>query len=89
MLLERALHLLKMTHNEKILPYRSISQIHLDRAVGLLVYTTDKGTEIRMGFDSFERKLQRLSKISSVIRSMELSSVDCTVPGRIIVQQKR
>ncbi len=89
MLLERALYLLKMTHNEKILPYRSISQIHLDRAVGLLVYTIDKGTEIRMGFDSFERKLQRLSKISSVIRSMELSSIDCTVPGRIIVQQKR
>ncbi len=89
MLIERALHLLKVTHNHKILPYQSISQIHLDRAIGLLVYTTGKGLEIRMGFGSFETKLQRLSKIWSVIQSMELSSIDCTIPGRIIVQQKR
>lgn len=89
MLLEKALHILKMTRDCKILPYRSISQIHLDRAVGLLVYTTDKGTEIRMGFNDFEIKFRRLSQIWPVIRSMELYSIDCTIPEKIIVQQKR
>jgi len=89
MLLQKALQLLKMTQGNKILPYRSISQVHLDRAVGLLLYTTKKGTEIRLGFGDFERKLQRLSKIWPAIRSMELCFIDCTVPKRIIVGQKR
>lgn len=88
-LLQKALHLLKMTHDVKILPYRSISQIHLDRAVGLLVYTTHRGTEFRMGFTDFERKFQHLAKIWPVIQLMELCSIDCTIPGKIIIQQKR
>jgi cell division septal protein FtsQ len=88
-LLQEALRFLKITHNHKILPYRSISQIHLDRALGLLVYTVGKGTENRMGFDRFDEKFQRLSKIWPAIRSMELSSIDCTIPGRIIIRQKR
>lgn len=89
MLLQKALQLLELTRHGKILPYGSISQIHVDRAIGLLVYTIDEGTEIRMGFDDFERKFQRLSQIWSVIGPMELSAIDCTVPGKIIVQQKR
>jgi len=89
MLLQRALDLLKMTQEDRILPYRSISQIHLDRAVGLLVYTTGKGTEIRLGFKDFKRKFERLSKIWPIIRPMELSAIDCTIPEKIIVKQKR
>lgn len=89
LLLEKAIHMLKMTRDGRILPDQSISQIHLDRAVGLLVYTAKKGTEIRMGFDDFERKFQRLSQIWPTIRPMKLRAIDCTIPGKIIVQQKR
>jgi cell division protein FtsQ len=88
-LLQKALDLLRMTHGAGILPYRSISQIHMDRAIGLLVYTIDRGTEIRMGFDGFEGKFQRLSKIWPAIRSMEPDIVDCNIPEKIIVQPKR
>lgn len=89
LLLERALHLLKMTREARILPYRSISQIHLDRALGLLVYTVDRGTEVRMGFEDFEEKLRRFSKIWFYVRSMELDYIDLSIPGKIIVKQKR
>ncbi|NIS70730.1 MAG: FtsQ-type POTRA domain-containing protein [Proteobacteria bacterium] len=89
LLLEKALKLLKMTQAVKIIPYRSISQIHLDRAVGVMVHTVDKGLEIRMGFDDFETKLQRLSKIWSEIGGMELDYIDSSIPGKVIVKQKR
>jgi cell division protein FtsQ len=89
LLLKKALQLLKMTQNHRILPYRSISQIHLDRALGLLVYTMKKGTEIRMGFGDFETKFQRISKIWSPVRQMDLAYIDVTIPGKIIVKQKR
>ena len=89
LLLRAALHLLKVSQGNAILSYPSISQIHLDRAVGLLVYKIDKGTEFSLGFASFETKLERLSKIWPLIRSMELASIDCTIPERIIVRKKR
>jgi cell division protein FtsQ len=87
-LLQGALHLLKVARGHPIITYESISRIHLDKAVGLLVYTKAQGTEFRLGFSNFERKLQRLSKIWPLIRSLRISAVDCTVPGRIIVQKK-
>lgn len=89
LLLEKALKLLKITQDTKILPYDSISQIHLDKAVGILVYTIDRGMEIRMGFEDFERKIRRLSKIWSIIRAMKLDYIDSSIPGKIIVKQKR
>ncbi len=89
LLLEKALKLLKMTQVTKILPYDSISQIHLDKAVGILVYTTDRGTEIRMGFEDFERKIRHLSRIWSDIWPMKLDYIDSSIPGKIIVKQKR
>jgi cell division protein FtsQ len=88
-LLQAALHLLELTRDVKILPYRSISQIHLDQAIGLLVYTKDRGVEFHLGFNDFEGKLQRLSQIWRMIQSPEPSRIDCTIPSRIIVQQKR
>jgi cell division septal protein FtsQ len=87
-LLRATLHLLKASRSHAILSYESISQIHLDKAVGLLVYTTAQGTEFRLGFGNFNRKLQRLSKIWPLIGSLRVSAVDCTIPGRIIVQKK-
>jgi len=87
-LLRATLHLLKASRGHPILSYQSISQIDLDKAVGLLVYTTAQGTEFRLGFSNFERKLQRLSKIWPLVRSLRISTVDCTIPGRIIVQKK-
>jgi cell division protein FtsQ len=88
MLLRAALRFLNTTQDNRILSYRSISQIHLDGAVGLLVYTTDRGTEFRMGFGGFQKKLKRLSRIWPDIRTMELSSIDCTVPRKIIVNKR-
>lgn len=88
LLLRAALHLLEVSQGNAILSYHSISQIHLDRAVGILVYKIDKGMEFRLGFANFETKLERLSRIWPLIRSMELRSIDCTIPGRIIVQKK-
>ncbi len=89
MLLQSVIRLLKMSRDRKtVVPYPSISQIHLDRAVGLLMYTTDRKTEFRMGFDDFERKFRRLSRIWSVIQPMDLDYIDCTIPDRVIVKQK-
>jgi cell division protein FtsQ len=88
-LLQTALHLLELTREVKILPYRSISQIHLDQAIGLLVITKDRGIKFHMGFNDFEGKFQRLSQIWRTIQSLEPSRIDCTIPNRIIVQPKR
>jgi cell division septal protein FtsQ len=88
-LLRRAFDFIEIIQKDTIFPYRSISQIHLDRAVGLLVYTLDQGTEIRMGFDGFEKKLRRISKVWSIIRPMEADYVDAIIPGKIIVKRKR
>lgn len=87
-LLQTALRFLKLSQGNEILPYESISEITLDRAIGLLVYTADRKTEFRMGFDHFEEKLQRLSRIWPVIQSMEIASIDCTVPRKIIVNKR-
>jgi len=88
-LVQAAIHLLEISRRSPVLPYRSISQIHLDRAVGLLVYTMERGIEVRMGFGDFERKLSRLSRVWPTVRSMELCAVECSIPGKIIVQSKR
>ena len=43
----------------------------------------------RMGFADFEEKFQRLLKIWPVIRSMDLRSIDCTIPEKVFVQPVR
>jgi cell division protein FtsQ len=89
LLLQRAIDLIEMTRRVKIFRQNAISQIHLDRAVGLYMFMAGKETEIRMGFADFERKFRRLTKIWDTIQSMEIVSIDCTIPDKIIIEQKR
>ena len=88
-LLQTALHFLHLTRKVKFIPYRSISHVHLDRAIGLIVYTKDQDVEFHMGFNDFEGKFKHLSQIWRMIQALEPSHIDCTIPNRIIAQQKR
>jgi cell division protein FtsQ len=87
MLLQNALQLLRITRRGTVLSYASLSQIHLDRAIGALAYTKDRRIELRMGFGDFRSKLQRLKRIWPLIRSMDVSVIDCSIPEKIIIRK--
>jgi len=88
-LIMKALDLLRMIDQEKVLPLKEISEIHMEKTFGIQCFTKTEGVEVKMGWENFGEKLRRLFLISSDLRKRGFSavSIDCSDLKRIVVQK--
>ena len=88
-LIMKALDLLRMIDQEKVLPLKEISEIHMEKTFGIQCFTKTEGVEVKMGWENFREKLRRLFLISSDLRKRGFSavSIDCSDLKRIVVQK--
>ena len=70
-LINQALLLMKLFEGEA-LSLSSISEIHLDAALGLTVFTTHNATQIEMGLAPFQKKLKRLCVLLDEFKRKDL-----------------
>ena len=91
-LFTKSLDLLKYLSTSKEFPtMKNIAEIHGHDVFGLSLFT-DSGLCIRLGFDSYENKLKRLTPIMADLerRNMKLGFllIDLNDPAKITVQRK-
>jgi cell division protein FtsQ len=91
-LFTKSLELLRYLSTSKEFPtIRNISEIHGHDVFGLSLFT-DRGLCIRLGFDSYENKLKRLTTVMADLerRNMKLGFllIDLNDPAKITVQKK-
>ena len=88
-LIMKALEFLRIVNKEKRFPAEEISEIHMERVFGIHYFTKAEGVEVRMGWEEFGEKLQRLSVIWSDLRKREISpvSIDCSDLKKMVVKR--
>ncbi len=88
-LIMKALEFLRIVNKEKAFPAEEISEIHMEKAFGIHYFTKTDGVEVRMGWEQFGEKLNRLSVIWSDLRKREMSAVaiDCSDLRRMVVRR--
>lgn len=88
-LIMKALEFLKIVEQEKRSPLKEISEIHMERTFGIQCFTKAEGVEVRMGWDHFGEKLERLSLIWSDLRKRGFSAIfiDCSDLKRMVVKK--
>jgi cell division protein FtsQ len=87
-LLARALELLRVIEEKKKSPLGEISEIHMDRDLGLDCYSRTEGLEVRLGWGQFDVKLARLSQVWSDLqnRGVSAAAIDCTDLKQVVVR---
>ena len=62
-LIEKALTVMNEIDREKVLCIDELSEINMDPLSGLTLYTMKDATQIKLGFNDYNRKLDRLKKV--------------------------
>ena len=88
-LIAKALEILRIAGQEKLPPLEEISEIHMEKVYGIDCITKAEGVEVKMGWDDFGEKLQRLSLIWADLRKRGFSaaSIDCSDLKRMLVKR--
>ncbi len=88
-LITKGLEILTISEKRKGSPLLELSEIHMEKNYGLKCFTRTAGIELRMGWDHFEEKLERLSLIGSDLqkRGVLAASIDCNDLKRIVVRR--
>ena len=88
-LISQALEILRLARQEKSAPLKEISEIHMERTFGIHCFTRTEGVEVKMGWEDFGEKLERLSLIWADLRKRGVSaiSIDCSDLKRMIVKK--
>jgi cell division septal protein FtsQ len=88
-LITKALELLSIADKRKVSPLEEISEVHMEKAFGVQCFRQTEGLEVRMGWDQFGEKLNRLSLIWSDLQRREWSaaSIDCSDLKRMVVKR--
>lgn len=88
-LIAKALEILRIAGQEKVPPLEEISEIHMEKAFGILCFTKMGGVEVKMGWEDFGEKLGKLSLIWSDLRERGFSavSIDCSDLNRMVVKK--
>jgi cell division protein FtsQ len=88
-LITKALELLKIVEQEKLSPLKELSEIHMEKTFGIQCFTKAEGVEVRMGWDDFREKLNKLSLIWTDLRKRGCSAVfiDCSDLKRMVVKK--
>lgn len=89
-LVSKALSLIRVIEGGEVLSQTDISEIHLDKAFGLSIYTNDWAIEIKLGLDLYEAKWKRLERVWRYLRKGPLrpAYIDCNYEKRVIVKMK-
>ena len=88
-LITKALEILRIAGQEKLPPLEEVSEIHMEKVYGIDCITKAEGVEVKMGWDDFGEKLQRLSLIWADLRKRGFSaaSIDCSDLKRMLVKR--
>jgi cell division protein FtsQ len=88
-LITKALEILRIVGQEKLPPLEEISEIHMEKALGIHCFTKAEGVEVKMGWEDFGEKLRKLSLIWSDLRKRGFSaiSIDCSDLNRMVVKK--
>ncbi len=88
-LIAKALEILRIAGQEKIAPLEEISEIHMEKAFGILCFTKIGGVKVKMGWEDFGEKLAKLSLIWADLRKRGVSadSIDCSDLNRMVVKK--
>jgi cell division protein FtsQ len=88
-LIMKALELLNTVSHEKISPREEISEILMEKTLGIYCFTQAEGLEVRLGWEQFGEKLKRLSLILSDLkrRGYSAASIDCSDLKRMVVKK--
>ncbi len=89
-LVSKALTLVKLIEGAEVLSQRDISEIHMDKALGMKLYSNDGAIEIKLGLDHYEAKWKRLERVWRHLREKALQPVyiDCNYGRRVIVKMR-
>jgi cell division protein FtsQ len=88
-LLRKALELMKVIEQEGAPLLDRISEIHMDRHLGIHFFTQAEGIKVRMGWDQFGEKMRRLLLIWKDLqkRGVAVSFIDCSDLKRMVVKK--
>jgi cell division protein FtsQ len=88
-LIMKALELLNTVSHEKVSPREEISEILMEKTLGIYCFTQAEGLEVRLGWEQFGEKLKRLSLILSDLkrRGYSAASIDCSDLKRMVVKK--
>ena len=88
-LITKALELLRIAEREKASPLGEISEIHMEKTLGVHYFTQMEGLEVKMGWEDFGEKLKKLSLIWSDLqkRGWAAVSIDCSDARRVVVKR--
>lgn len=89
-LISKALELLKLMERGEVLSQTDISEIHMDKAFGISIYTSEGAVEIKLGLDHYEAKWERLERVWRHLRkrSLKPAYIDCNYEKRVIVKMR-
>ena len=65
----QAIRLMELLESSDALPLSSVSEIHLEEPLNILLVTIPDGIRIKMGYDKYEKKLYRLAASLPIINS--------------------
>jgi cell division septal protein FtsQ len=89
-LISKALRLIRVIKEGKVLSQKDISEIHMDRTFGISIFTNDETIEINLGLDHYRAKWKRLEKVWRHLRqrSPKPAYIDCNYEKKVIVKMK-
>lgn len=89
-LILEALELLELLGQKKVFTPRQISEIHLSKKNGLVLFTLEGGMPIRMGSGGLSEKISRLEKVLLDVqqKSKDVEYVDLNYPRKVVVKMK-
>lgn len=89
-LLKQALDLIDLLAERSLFNHHNVSEIHLHKQKGLIVYTLEKGLPIYVGWGDFTEKLNRLEKVLADVqkKAEEVEYIDLNYPRQVIVRMK-
>ncbi len=87
-LVSKALRLVRLIEGGEALSQKNISEIHMDKAFGISLYTNEGAIEIKLGRDHYEAKWKRLERVWRHLRGRPLKPtyIDCNYEKRVIVK---
>lgn len=79
----------QLRRNRSGITIADISELHYDKGFGYTLFTMNRGLPIRLGMDSFNEKLERLSRIYNELQPQitALEYIDLDYSDRIVVKK--
>jgi cell division protein FtsQ len=89
-LVRQALELLELLGQRKVFTPREVSEIHLSKQNGLILFTLNGGIPIRLGSGEMADKLNRLERVLPDLwqKSKEVEYLDLNYPRKVVVKMK-